>query len=242
MEKEKRCKECGNLLVEKATKQSAAQRNKPYYYRAYYWCAHCHKLYHDSKFKVTNTPLFEEKESIERSWTPARNAKQRAAGGSQDDRKQKKQNDVILGNDSDSRISYDIEIWTDGACVYNGTPRAKAAWAFVSGKTERAGLVAGRQTNNIAEALAIYHGLAWAVEKGYKKIKLSTDSQISLFNMKKPLAKIVKNQEIFGDIFGLIEKNKLEIDFVKVLGHSGDPNNERADRLANGLVSSRVTR
>ena len=26
----------------------------------------------------------------------------------------------------------EVKIWTDGACVYNGTPRAKAAWAFVS--------------------------------------------------------------------------------------------------------------
>ena len=53
-----------------------------------------------------------------------------------------------FGSNGHSLIGYDAEIWTDGACVGNGTPRAKAAWGFVSGKTERAGLVEGKQTNN----------------------------------------------------------------------------------------------
>src|SRR6267154_958115 len=74
--------------------------------------------------------------------------------------------------------NYDVKIWTDGACVSNGTPKAKAAWAFVSGKTEQAGKVEGKQTNNVAEGLAIYYALSWAAEKGYKKIQLHTDSQI----------------------------------------------------------------
>jgi len=133
--------------------------------------------------------------------------------------------------------TFDVEIWTDGACVYNGTPKAKAAWAFVSGKTERAGRVEGRQTNNIAEGLAIYYALSWAAEKGYKKILLHTDSQISLFNLKKPANQIKMNREIFIDIEKIIAQNGLEVNYKKVLGHSGDLNNERADELANGLAS-----
>ncbi|HWY79963.1 MAG TPA: RNase H family protein [Candidatus Sulfotelmatobacter sp.] len=133
---------------------------------------------------------------------------------------------------------HDIEIWTDGACVYNGTPKAKAAWAFVSGKIEHAGRVEGKQTNNVAEGLAIYHALFWAAEKGHKRIVLYTDSQISLFNLKKAASNVKVNREIFEGIEKVIAKNNLHVDYKKVLGHSGDPNNERADALANGLVTS----
>src|SRR6266403_3594052 len=62
----------------------------------------------------------------------------------------------LFENPTNPLSSSEVSIWTDGACVHNGTPRARAAWAFVSGKTERAGLVDGKQTNNVAEALAIY--------------------------------------------------------------------------------------
>jgi ribonuclease HI len=135
---------------------------------------------------------------------------------------------------------YDVEIWTDGACVSNGTPQAHAAWAFVSGKTEQAGLVEGKQTNNRAEGLAIFHALSWAAEQKCKKILLHTDSQISLFNLQKPASKVKMNQEIFVDIEIVIAKNDLQVDYKKVLGHSGDLNNERADALANGLATKRV--
>jgi ribonuclease HI len=133
---------------------------------------------------------------------------------------------------------YDVQIWTDGACVGNGTPKARAAWSFVSGKTERAGLVEGKQTNNIAEGLAIYYALSWAAEKGYKRIQLHTDSQISLFNVAKPASKVKMNREIFENIERVIVVNRLLVDYKKVLGHSGDPNNERADSLANNLATN----
>ena len=131
----------------------------------------------------------------------------------------------------------DAEIWTDGACVHNGTPRARAAWAFVSGKTERAGRVEGKQTNNVAEGLAIYNALVWAGEQGHKKIRLHTDSQISLFNLQKTPDKVKQNAEIFYNIAKVIAENGLTVAYIKVLGHSGDINNERADKLANTLAT-----
>lgn len=133
-------------------------------------------------------------------------------------------------------MKYDVEIWTDGACVFNGTPRAKAAWAFVAGDIERAGLVDGKQTNNVAEGLAICHALQWAAEKGNKKIKLYSDSQISLNNLLKHPDKVKENAQIFYDIADVIAKNSLTVHYEKVLGHSGDVNNERVDKLANALA------
>jgi len=137
-----------------------------------------------------------------------------------------------------SLVGYDVSIWTDGACVGNGTPNARAAWAFVSGKTEQTGRVEGKQTNNRAEGLAIYYALKWAAEQKFTKILLHTDSQISIFNLQKPASKVLANREIFEDIEKVIAQNGLQVDYKKVLGHSGEPNNERADALANGLAAS----
>jgi ribonuclease HI len=132
--------------------------------------------------------------------------------------------------------NYDVEIWTDGACVYNGTPRARAAWAFVSGQVEQAGLVEGKQTNNVAEGLAIFHALDWAAKEGHKKIKLYSDSQISLNNLLKHPDKVKENAQIFYDIADVITRNSLTVHYEKVLGHSGDVNNDRVDKLANSLA------
>ena len=137
-------------------------------------------------------------------------------------------------------LPFDVEIWTDGACVSNGKPNARAAWAFVSGKTERAGLVEGaKQTNNVAEGLAVFYALEWAAQNNYKKIKVYTDSQITLYGVKKAAHRVLKNREIFQDIEDVIKKHGLQVYYEKVLGHSGDVNNSRADRLANDLAANR---
>ncbi len=202
------CKNCGQILEKRETKVTSAQRKKPYYYSAYYFCPDCKKLYHSDTFKVVNhktAPLFD---------------------------------GLSVKTQDEGQESYDVKIWTDGACLSNGTPHAKAAWAFVSDETERAGKVEGKQTNNVAEGLAIYYALAWAAEKGHKKILLHTDSQISLFNLQKPASRVKMNREIFERIEATIVINGLKVDYKKVLGHSGDPNNERADALANGMAAS----
>ena len=132
--------------------------------------------------------------------------------------------------------SYDAHIWTDGACTGNGYDHAKAAWAFVSGKTEKAGRVIGKQTNNTAEAYAIYHALLWAAKEKHKIIKIYSDSKITLGNLQKSSHMIKENREIFELIEDVISANNLTVYYEKVLGHSGDVNNERADRLANTLA------
>jgi ribonuclease HI len=130
----------------------------------------------------------------------------------------------------------DVNIWTDGACRANGTEQAKAAWAFVSGEYEDSGIVEGKQTNNTAEAYAIYHALLWAVKEGQKKVKVHTDSQISIHSLTKPVHKVVANREIFAKIQDLIQENNLKVQYEKVAGHADDVNNNRADKLANTLA------
>lgn len=212
MIEQKTCKTCGRNLIKRETQKKPSQLKKAYYYTAYYFCPHCQKIYHDDEFKVTNigSPSLFEKDSS-----------------------------ALSQNDRES--DYDVEIWTDGACVFNGQHNARAAWAFVSGKIEKSGLVPGlKQTNNVAEGLAILRALEWAVTNKHKRIKVYSDSQITINNMKKPAAQIKQNREIFQKIEELRNQNNLFVTFEKVLGHSGDVNNTRADKLANQLATSKV--
>jgi len=214
----KTCKHCGSALIIKQTKKKASQLKQPYYYTAYYVCPNCQRIYHDEKFKVTNEQIDLDFPS-DSPTLPENNVHKTDA--------------LISVNSS----SVDVEIWTDGACTNNGNEKAKASWAFVSGKYEEAGLVEGIQTNNRGEAFAILYALKWAAKNKYKCIKLHTDSQISIFGVTKHFSKVKANQDIFQQIAHVIAKNDLIVIWQKVLGHSGDVNNERVDRLANGLVS-----
>jgi ribonuclease HI len=231
MDQGRTCRNCGKQLIVKQTKRTSEQLKKPYYYSAYYYCPNCNKLYHDEKFKVVNKIYSSLFGSLEKLHPVPRLSRKRAPSPVSLD-----QSAPLLTGEAYSE-SFDVKIWTDGACTHNGTPRAKAAWAFVSGKSEHAGLVEGKQTNNRAEGLAIYHALVWAAERKFRKVLLHTDSQISLFNLHKPASKVKMNREIFEDIEKVIAENNLEVSYKKVLGHSGDPNNERADALANGLAA-----
>ena len=146
------------------------------------------------------------------------------------------ENFKLFTEDTLSPSETEVNIWTDGACRSNGTGKAKAAWAFVAGDKEASGLVSGKQTNNTAEAYAIYHALLWATEKGHKNIKIHTDSQITIHSLQKPFEKVKANREIFQQIAELIKAKDLTVVYEKVPGHADDENNNRADRLANTLA------
>ncbi len=202
------CKNCGSDLIVKQTKRTPEQLKKSYYYTAYYFCPKCKKLYHNDKFKVLNQQV------ANSLWPMEENHKPSAI----------------------SHKPYDTHIWTDGACTRNGYDGARAAWAFVSGKTEKADLVRGKQTNNTAEAFAIYHALLWAAEEKHKIVKIYSDSQITLNNLTKSPDRVKENREIFQLIEDVISANGLTVDYEKVPAHADNEGNNRADRLANGLV------
>jgi ribonuclease HI len=230
MEEKKYCKNCGTELIQRATKPKASQLTQPYYYTAYYSCPACGRLYHDEKFKVVNEPLFEHAETQVKNVASHPHLTSPLKG----EESFLKSQDTLGTFDTPDTL----QIWTDGACVFNGQPNARAAWSFVSGETERAGLVPGvKQTNNVAEALAVYHALLWAVEQGAKEVTIYSDSHITLHNLKKDPLAIKNNQEIFQMIADVISANGLSVDYEKVPGHADNVNNNRADKLANGLAA-----
>jgi ribonuclease HI len=135
-----------------------------------------------------------------------------------------------------------VEIWTDGACSGNPGPMGLGV-VVIDGATRReAGEYLGEGTNNIAELTAIERGieLAGADRDDGRRFRIYTDSSYSIGVLSKGW-KAKANQELIARI-----KRRLaaipRVEFVKVAGHAGVPENERCDELATGAVLGRARR
>ena len=139
-------------------------------------------------------------------------------------------------------------MYTDGACSSNGTPDAKAGYGVwfdtfnsivIPDISQR---VWGAQTNQRAELMAAVTGLKAVIDAGYERVTLYTDSMYVCDGatswVKNWLAKDfrnnrknpISNQDLWKELITL--SKDIEIDYVKVKGHSGDMGNELADALA----------
>ena len=126
-----------------------------------------------------------------------------------------------------------IYIWTDGACI--GNPGPGGAGAFIVLEDGKRGALAqslGETTNNRAELHAVKLALAVCRELGYTNdpMTIYTDSR-NVIGWLTGAFRVKSNVELVRDIRSLME-GFLGLSFIWVPGHSGDPNNERADRLA----------
>ena len=137
-----------------------------------------------------------------------------------------------------------VEIFTDGACKGNPGP---GGWGAVLryGTTEKEIYGSSKNTtNNIMELTAVIESL-----KNLKKpceLIITTDSKYVkngitewIHNWKKngwrtAAKKEVKNKELWIELDSLIQVHSISWDWVK--GHSGHPENERADLLANVAI------
>ena len=135
----------------------------------------------------------------------------------------------------------DIEIFTDGACRGNPGP---GGWGVIlrSGSHEKE-LFGGEQstTNNRMELRAAIEGLA--ALKRPSRVKVTTDSQYVRQGItqwieswkrnqwRTSAKKPVKNQDLWQLLDELTCRHEVTWEWVK--GHSGHPDNELADVLAN---------
>ena len=137
-----------------------------------------------------------------------------------------------------------VEIFTDGACKGNPGP---GGWGAILryGTTEKEIYGASKNTtNNIMELTAVIESL-----KNLKmpcELIITTDSKYVkngitewIHNWKKnggrtAAKKEVKNKELWIELDSLIQVHSISWDWVK--GHSGHPENERADLLANVAI------
>jgi ribonuclease HI len=138
-----------------------------------------------------------------------------------------------------------LEIFTDGACSGNPGP---GGWAAIlrSGSHEKE-LSGGEKatTNNRMELKAAIEGLK-ALKKAGGCVVIHTDSRYVMDGASKWLAgwkakgwktadkKPVKNEDLWRALDE--EMARHDVSWVWVAGHSGHPENERADRLARAAI------
>jgi ribonuclease HI len=134
------------------------------------------------------------------------------------------------------------QIYTDGACTGNPGPGGWAA--VVISQNKKVELFGGEQltTNNRMELTAAIKALEYCSSKKEKDINICTDSiyvkegitkwikNWEKNNWKTSDKKEVKNIDLWKQLQRLEKPNTVSWQWVK--GHSGDPMNELADKLA----------
>jgi ribonuclease HI len=134
-----------------------------------------------------------------------------------------------------------VEAFTDGACRGNPGP---GGWGVLLRFPDREQQLYGGEaatTNNRMELTAAIRALASLT--GPSQVRITTDSKYVMQGLQEWLpnwkrrgwrtaaGKPVKNMDLWRDLDELASQHQLE--WVWVKGHSGHPENELADRLAN---------
>ncbi len=143
----------------------------------------------------------------------------------------------------------DVELFTDGACSGNPGPGGWGAILRFGGtEKELAGGVPDT-TNNRMELTAVIEGLAALTRPC--KVAVYSDSRyvVDAINKgwlegwqsrgwrkaaSKGVGKPVLNQDLWERLLPLLETHAVGFNWVR--GHTGHPENERADRLATGQI------
>jgi ribonuclease HI len=129
-----------------------------------------------------------------------------------------------------------IIVYTDGACT--GNPGPAGLGVVIIDGTQRRELseYLGVGTNNIAELMAIVRALEETPPE--RTVVIHADSSYALGLLGKNW-KAKANQEIVERMRKLAKPFK-DLRLVKVAGHAGVPENERADELARMAVNKRA--
>lgn len=137
-----------------------------------------------------------------------------------------------------------IKIWTDGACLGNPGPGGWGALLRWNGHEKELSGGEAQTTNNRMELMAAIQALE--VLKRASDVDLTTDSQYVrkgitewMTNWKKngwrtAARKPVKNDDLWRRLDLAVARHTVRWHWVK--GHSGHPENERADELASSAA------
>ncbi len=139
-----------------------------------------------------------------------------------------------------------VTIYTDGACSGNPGPGGWGSVLMFEGHEKELSGYEPQTTNNRMELLAVIEGMRAMKEPC--DIAVYSDSKYVVDAFKKDwisgwLArdwknsqkKPVKNRDLWEALLEQVDfHSSIEWNWVK--GHAGDPNNERADRLATGAI------
>ena len=138
-----------------------------------------------------------------------------------------------------------VEVWTDGACSGNPGPMGIGVVVLADGARKELGEYLGVGTNNIAELTAIERGLdivgelppstaAGAGSARMRRVRVYSDSSYAIGLLEKGW-KAKANQELVARLRKRVDAVP-NLEFVKVPGHAGVPENERCDELARDAI------
>ena len=143
-----------------------------------------------------------------------------------------------------------VHIFTDGACKGNPGPGGWGAIMKYGNHVKELNGYSSKTTNNIMEITAVIEALKSLTRPCV--IILTTDSNYVkdgitqwIHNWKKKgwktaNKKPVKNKEYWLQLDVEVQRHQIEWKWVK--GHSGHPENERADELANEAIADNENR
>ena len=132
-------------------------------------------------------------------------------------------------------ISQCIEIYTDGASSGNPGPSGIGILLRFGNHEREISRYIGHATNNIAELEAIRSALQ-ELKAVDKPVRIYTDSKYA-YGVLTMGWKAKKNQALINDIKNLMGKFR-DLEMIKVPGHAGHAENERADALATSAIKT----
>ncbi len=149
-----------------------------------------------------------------------------------------------------TQASEAVEIYTDGACRGNPGPGGWGAVLRYQGREREIYGAEPHTTNNRMELMAAIRALETL--KRPCRVIISTDSQYLQKgvtewlpnwirrNWKTSAGKPVKNLDLWQRLLKALERHQVQWEWVR--GHSGHPENERADALANRAIDEMLQR
>ncbi len=141
----------------------------------------------------------------------------------------------------------EVTIYADGACSGNPGPGGWGAILIYNDVKKEISGVSKETTNNIMEITAVLEALKLLKEKCIVKVYSDSAYVVNAFNQKwlenweknnwKTSGKsLVKNKELWEELYGLVKKH--EVEFIKVKGHSDNEFNNRCDFLATSAIKT----
>jgi ribonuclease HI len=128
-----------------------------------------------------------------------------------------------------------VIVYTDGACTGNPGPAGIGVVILDGGQRRELSEYLGVGTNNIAELMAIVRALEEVPAD--RTVVIHADSSYALGLLGKGW-KAKANQELV-ERMRTVAKRVRDLRLVKVAGHAGVPENERADALARAAIVKR---
>lgn len=140
----------------------------------------------------------------------------------------------------------EVKIYTDGACSGNPGP---GGWGAILLHKEHKKEISGynkNTTNNEMELMAVLEGLKMLKKPCNVEIYSDSAYVVNAFdkgwiynwvknNWRTSSKDLVKNKEIWQEIYELVNTNKVK--FIKVKGHSDNELNNRCDELARNEIT-----